>query len=126
MANKINWGLSLDVCESMHPQVLEFYKQVSATGWKVWIVDSIRGYCNHSRKEITVPTWAVNRGTDYYNYYLSHELAHIFAGYVNQHNHIFMQEFKRVCPESFWKYELEYKPRNASKAGIGAFTLIDL
>lgn len=126
MANNICWDLTLEMYENMHSQVSPIYQEQSKNGWSFWIVDSKRGYCNYIRKEITIPKWAFLRSNDYFNYYLSHEIAHIIAGYRAKHGPDFMREFIRICPRDYQKYELDYKPKNASSAGIGQFKLIDI
>lgn len=129
MANKINWNLSLEMFGSLNPQVQTYLRLAYKQSFKCWVVDSVRGYCNYRRKEITIPTWAYNKGNDYLSYYVAHELAHIFAGSAAMHGPVFMDWFKKICPENLWHFELEYKPRNAQVAGISKpnqFKLIDL
>jgi len=59
---------------------------------------------------------------DHATYYLAHELAHAWAyvkgGKVNLHGDDFYKEFKRLCPPKLWHYELQYKTRDAKRAGI--------
>lgn len=117
MANKINWALSLEMFDMMKEDIKPHYQIASKLGWKFWVVNSVRGYCIYAKKEITIPTWAIERGIDYYNYYLAHELAHIFVQ-DEAHGQKFMAEFKRICPPDLQHFELEYKPRNAAIAGI--------
>lgn len=80
--------------------------------------------CYYERKGITIPARSVERDKDdegYLTYYIAHELAHIFAFRRHgekQHGMPFMKEFKKICPVKYQFYELEYKPRNAKKAGI--------
>src|SRR6266850_2469687 len=74
-------------------------------------------------EKVTVPFWVKEKGIDYAVYYLAHELAHIADWIKNNkrkldHGPLFMEQFKRICPERLWHYEIEYKPRNAQAAGI--------
>lgn len=119
MPNKINYGASLEMFEMMHPAIKPIYLQVSKIGWQFWIVDQRRGHCAYGPKEITIPTWAVKRSIDYYNYYLSHELAHVFAGNKAAHGDVFMRAFAKICPIELQHYEHEYKPQAAARNGIG-------
>jgi hypothetical protein len=125
MANNICWDLTLEMYDRMHPQIVPIYREQSKQ-WSFWIVDSVRGYCNYRRKEVTIPKWAFARDDIYFNYYLAHEIAHILAGPQAKHGSEFMAKFISVCPIESQKFELEYKPRNAAIAGISQFTLIDL
>ena len=118
MANKINWGLSLDILDGVPESVIAHYSLQSKQGWKFWVIDSVRGYCNFNRKEVTVPAWARNRGAEYFTYYLSHELAHAKKYLQVPHGPEFMEIFKSICPPNLQHYEIDYKPRNAIAAGI--------
>lgn len=85
-------------------------------GWKFEVTNTIRGYAYHRSLRITVPLWAFKRGIGYVEYYLCHEAAHAFGNY--NHGPAFMAKFKQICPVDLQHFELEYKPRNAKKAGI--------
>lgn len=91
-------------------------------GVTMYVVNQKNGKAYWSARVITVPTWAFTRprGEGYALYYLAHELAHIAAPRREMHGPIFMEHFKRLCPEHLQHYELNYKPRNAAKAGIAA------
>jgi len=55
----------------------------------------------------------------YKEYIICHEMAHAFNKDADSHGPKFMEWLKRICPQEFIHYELEYKPRNATAAGIG-------
>lgn len=78
-----------------------------------------KGWAHPETREVTIPVWVMRSSRPgYATYYVAHELAHIHAG-THLHNSDFMESFKSLCPRSYWKYETEYKPRNARAAGIG-------
>ncbi len=99
---------------------------------KIYAVEQRRGFYQPSKKYITIPKWALDgryakynqEGFDYW--YIAHELAHAvhcredFHSYCNDkpHGPEFMAFLKKICPKEYWHYELGYKPRNASAAGI--------
>ena len=86
-------------------------------GWVFEITTGVRGYAVSRTRRITVPKWAFERSDPGYpEYYLLHEAAHAF-GFYNHGPH-FMAKFREICPEHLQHYELEYKPRNAKRAGI--------
>ena len=97
------------------------------TDYRLFVTKTNRGRHSQNNKNVTVPLWAYEAGKlgyrkhdgnpEYAIYYASHELAHI-ATPNQSHGPAFMTEFKRICPEHLWKYEILYKPRNAMAAGI--------
>lgn len=122
MPNKIDYGASLDILDGLPESVISIYKKLSSDGWKFWIVDQKRGHCRYSIKEITIPTWAKNRGAKYYTWYFCHEMAHALDTKRSHHGAEFMQILIDICPADCIEFELGYKPRNAAAAGIGAVT----
>jgi len=96
------------------------YDTAYRNGWRFYVVNQQRGRCYYNAKIITIPLWTYkeNHDKEYRLYYLAHELAHIAAGWENDHNQVFMRELKRICPAHLVHYELGYKPRNAAAAGI--------
>jgi len=126
MANKIDYGASLELLEGLPVSVISQYKQLIATGWQFWIVNSRRGYCNYTRKEITIPTWAYNRGSKYYTWYFCHEMAHAIDAGKSVHGANFMRVLIEICPADCIEFELGYKPRNAASAGIGSLEFLDI
>ncbi len=56
---------------------------------------------------------------DYLLEFIYHELAHVAQWYkdggVDTHGKGFYNTFSRICPKHLWKYEYEYKPRNAKR-----------
>ena len=93
------------------------------TDYKIYCCDTRRGWCSYTRETISIPKWAIEagKGTNYWVYYLAHELAHAIVNdlyYIENHGPCFMTVFKKVCPSTLWKFELNYKPRNAKAAGI--------
>jgi hypothetical protein len=94
----------------------------------IYAVKQTRGRAFLKERRITVPTWACEKNITqpgYVTWYLAHEIAHIAQyaedGYCDNHGQRFMKHLKRICPENCIDFELEYKPRNASKAGIGNY-----
>ena len=91
---------------------------------------------NVRRHYITIPKWTIdnpkcassNQGmTDeqaetYFEYYVLHELAHVlqhFEDYNDRgHSKIFYKYFTRICPENLQHFELGYKPKLATAAGV--------
>ena len=87
--------------------------------WKIHPVAQTRGRCYFNAKLITIPTWAIDRSIEYKSWYIAHELAHAYDKCKHMHGPEFMEWLKIICPKEFIHYELGYKPRNASAAGIG-------
>lgn len=124
--NKVSESLTLHLAsliedhEIIYPTISAAFDSASALGWDFSVVHQTRGFCSYPLKQITIPAWAFEKGVDYLFYYLSHELAHIFAGYQANHGPEFMKEFKRICPTNLQHFELSYKPKLAAAAGITA------
>lgn len=93
-------------------------KKLLASGWRIYVVTSRRGMCYTTHRVITIPAWAVKRELAYKQWYICHEMAHALVGAIHQHNHVFMEKLIEICPKESIHYELGYKPRNASAAGI--------
>lgn len=102
-------------------RVIAEVKKLEEEGWVFYIVEQSRGRCYYTQKAITIPLWATKRGTDYMDWYVCHEIAHAYAGYSAKHGSVFMEWLKRICPEVSIHFELTYKPRNATAAGITEF-----
>lgn len=137
MANKINHDLYPHLVFQLLIKPRKKFDELRAQGWSFHVVDSKRGYCSYRNKEIAIPSWVFNETSirrqygklniefwsgnqirDYVNYYVSHEMAHAFAGASANHGPIFMAKFKEICPEHCQIFEHGYKPRNAKLAGI--------
>lgn len=115
--------------EQISESVLKVALAQKQLGWRFYLINANRGYCNYSYKVITIPTWVVGKNSShkgYSDWYLSHELAHSIAGAFAKHGPQFMSTLKAICPKESIEYELEYKPRNAKAAGIGEITLDDI
>lgn len=113
--------------------VIALRKLASLDGWRFKISKGGRGWCHADTKLITIPTWAFDisylrlrlgmQGFDvalaarYAEYYLAHEAAHARRRIMN-HGASFMKELKLLCAPEIIQLELDYKPRNASAAGI--------
>jgi len=95
---------------------LEFSDKVIVNTYTFYAVNQHKGRCSYRRKLILIPTW-VWRNEKELTWYVAHEIAHIFA-YDDNHGPKFMEQLKRICPSDVIHYELNYKPRNASSAGI--------
>lgn len=97
---------------------------IKYSNWTFEVKDINRGYCSYTRKLIVIPKWAFYRtpervkDSQYYIYYICHEVAHIIAGVQEQHSSKFMRAFISICPQELQHYELQYKPRSAKAAGI--------
>jgi len=87
----------------------------------VYVTDTVRGRCSYKNRNVTVPLWTMTtRESGYDIYYACHELAHVLVPVTkgDMHGPKFMAAFKSICPKEFQHYELEYKPRLATAAGI--------
>ena len=94
-------------------------------GWTIFVTDTKCGRCYYSKRCVTVPKWAMTRDARgvadslYKLYYVAHEIAHAITDPKEPpHGAVFMENFKMLCPQELWHYELNYKPRNAAAAGI--------
>lgn len=93
--------------------------KLMAEDWQIVVADQRCGYCHYQSKTIVLPKWLFSKSAAYYNYYLSHELAHAVVGSsVQPHGLEFMTKFKEICDPDNWRYELSYKPRAAKAMGI--------
>ena len=60
---------------------------------------------------ITLPEWLWSESrTGYLVYYVAHELAHAYS-LDRTHGLQFQRALYRLCPEEYYHYEREYKPR---------------
>ena len=96
------------------------FNELDKSNWRFYPVKQSRGRCYYLNKTITIPVFAWSKGIDYLTYYIAHEMAHAIAGSLAKHGQQFMQVFKNICPKEYQHYELGYKPRNATAAGITA------
>lgn len=111
----------LKTLKTQYPNLVTAFFEAEQLGWEFAVVDQTRGLTKYHTKEFTIPLWATKKATSGYElYYLSHELAHIFAGQKVAHDPEFMAVFRRICPPEFQHYELHYKPKFAIAAGIAA------
>jgi len=101
---------------TLYPQE---YQELSADGWRFYVVNQSCGKCYHNDKVITIPTWAYTTSRTYITWYIAHELAHAYAGREANHGPEFMEWLKKICPQKAIHHELTYKPRNAVSARIG-------
>jgi len=102
--------------------VREWAKElIGKEDYRIFVVDQMRGRCYWQDRVITIPLHALQKGEKYKTWYLSHELAHAYdaltRGYSDHGEH-FMEELKIICPIDCIHFELDYKPRAASAAGI--------
>lgn len=107
-------------------RVKHYGKDALASGWKIFTVKQARGRCYYRSKIITIPTWVIDRENHLSRvgekeWYISHELAHSWAGWQAKHGPEFMEALKVICPATSIHWELGYKPRNAASAGIMRF-----
>lgn len=97
--------------------------EIQALGWDVYVVDQRRGISDSCKEYITVPLWALtSTNPGYWVYYLAHELAHTYKEtwfkQADSHGPKFMERFLELCPVEYQHYELGYKARQATNAGI--------
>lgn len=85
---------------------------------RIRVKNTNRGHAYPETREVTIPKWVMDDPRPgYRSYYVAHELAHVHAG-ETRHNKKFYESFVQLCPKSYQKFELAYKPRNAKSAGI--------
>lgn len=117
-------GVTVAVLRELPAAVKDQIKLLAAQGWRFYPVTQVRGRCYFKSKVITIPKHALDRELGYLCYYVCHEMAHAIAGWEANHGQEFMKVFMTICPKEYQKYELGYKPRNATAAGI--FDISDL
>jgi predicted metal-dependent hydrolase len=117
--NSIDMWASLEFLESMDTRIKSWYLQLSKQGWRFYITEQSRGRCQWGYRTCTIPAWVLAFPKEKQTWYLSHEMAHAFAGWEAKHGPVFMDWLKKICPADCIHYELGYKPRNAMAAGIG-------
>ena len=123
---KINYAKTAELLMMEFPSDLSYHLQnlIEHFKYEIFVVDQQRGRCYFSEKVITIPVWAFKHGKEYLDWYLSHELAHAYAGPFAKHGPLFMKKLKEICPANAIHLELGYKPRNAAAAGISAPIII--
>lgn len=114
---KIDYQATKDLTKGIDLVVVSSIREAQNLGWVFYVTETVRGKCSYRSKNITIPTFAMNRGKTYKNWYISHEIAHIHTK-GDIHGARFMAMLLKLCPEDSIHHELGYKPRNASKAGI--------
>ena len=93
-------------------------REMLADDWRIFLVKQQRGRCYYDSKTITIPIWVMShRDPEYKTYYIAHELAHAYTQSDN-HGQLFIARLKLTCPAHLLKYEIEYKPTEAKKAGF--------
>jgi len=107
-----------DLFSGVPDSVKNHARKLIAEGWRFYCVSQSRGRCYGSSRVITIPSWAVKRQAEYKTWYISHEIAHALDDCLHNHGPEFMEWLKVVCPVESLHHELEYKPRNATAAGI--------
>lgn len=122
----IDKTLNVSCLKDLPSSVLVRAKELVASGWRFYFVAQQRGRCYRKAKVITLPSWAMKREIQYRTWYICHEMAH--TNTFDVHGPKFMAELIRICPADCVKFELGYKPRNATAAGIGVrkYTIDDL
>lgn len=117
--NSIDLWETMEFIEHMDIRIKGYYLELVNCGWSLYITDQDRGRAQWKFKTFTVPKWVLAQGKDKQTWYVSHEMAHVYAGWEALHGPIFMEWLKKICPEDCIMHELGYKPRNAMAAGIG-------
>lgn len=108
---------TLEVTSSLlkFPVLADRLHELESEGYKFYVVDQNRGYCDNHKRWITIPLWVLRKPYGYWVQCVAHELAHTVQTY---HDAAFMREMQRLCPPEFWHFELEYKPEAARSVGI--------
>lgn len=73
---------------------------------QIEITDSKRGWSRAGR--ISVPTWAIERGFEYFTYYIIHEISHHIAGSKHGHDYYF-KEIEIHWVKKLINCNIEYK-----------------
>lgn len=114
----VDYSASQDMFKAnITPTMKDAILTARAAGWVFYAVNQTRGRCHYRSKVITIPVWALVKSILYKQWYISHELSHVFAVGDN-HGQKFMAQLIRICPPEAIHFELNYKPRNAGNAGI--------
>jgi len=122
MANKIDLRKTQILLMGSYPETMTSHIEILvSTEWLILAVDQNRGHCDYRNKEITVPIWAMRKGEIYIQWYFSHEMAHAMTGSGHNHDSVFMEWLKRICPPEAIGFETTYKPSLAVANGIGCF-----
>lgn len=117
--NKINSELARQIFAGLPQSVKDYGIALVKAGWRFYAVDQTRGYCYYKEKVITIPAWVILSSRQGEKcWYVSHEMAHAYDETRSNHGPEFMAKLIEICPDDCIHYELEYKPRNASNAGI--------
>lgn len=98
----------------------EYIIEARDLGWTFYVTGQNGGYCQYDSKVITLARRTMLSTIHAKNWMIAHEIAHIHAGFKASHGPIFMSHLQRICPEDSIHLELNYKPRNAARAGIVA------
>jgi len=123
----VNASLARSLFIGVDQSVKDKAKELLLLNWKIYVVNQSRGRCYYKQKTITIPSWVLlTKSTDYKIWYICHEMAHALATVKDNHGPAFMATLISICPKRCVEFELEYKPRNARSAGIGAITMDDL
>lgn len=103
----------------MAREVIDDYNMELPEGYTAWGTDTVCGYCDSRNKIITIPMWAVrSKRRGRLVQYVAHEIAHAWTEDERGHGKNFMEYMMILCPEEYWHFETEYKPRLAKAAGI--------
>lgn len=117
--NKINPEVTRQMFAGLPQSVKDYGISLVNAGWRFYCVDQTRGRCYYRQKVITIPSWAIlSKKPGYKCWYVCHEMAHAYDKTRSNHGPEFMAKLIEICPDDCIHYELGYKPRNASSAGI--------
>jgi hypothetical protein len=124
--HKIRRDLMASLFVNVPDSLKDIAKHMISEDWKIYVVDQTRGRCYYGAKTITIPAWlfslhhshrAQNYPLGYKIWYISHELAHAYTA-SDSHGPLFMARLIDTCPPEYVHFELGYKPRSATAAGI--------
>lgn len=115
------------IFKEVDPIVQKAVEDLMDVGFYFYMVGQVRGKCYEEERVITIPEFLfrTKHKPKYSTWYLAHECAHGLSAIRNHwntdnHGPKFMAELKIVCPADAIHYEINYKPRNATNAGISA------
>lgn len=108
--------------DRLHPRIQAKVDELHSKGWRFFVADHTSSWAQRTTKVIVICLSHWHSDHDYYNYVVAHECAHAQNwedGLVNEnHGPKFMAALIQICPDEWLHYEIGYKPRNATAAGI--------
>lgn len=109
----------------LNDKASELFLSLHSQGWEFFAVDQSRGRCYYKTKTITIPVWAMQKSTEYLEWYVCHEISHVIAGHKASHGTTFQKVLASLCSQRAIRFELTYKAREVVRAGIQLTCLLD-